>query len=276
MSTPFEEKIKSLLKISALDSNEIIITEKPLAKKGLESKCKTHGYAHDIDNKIIYINPNYLDTAKKKLYIEIIKEYVHEGNRLLEIETNNLLQSLGKYSKDNNFKAVLSFFEGVIPYEDWVALESSFYLKSTFLAEGGDIIDYMKSDIGRRYGVRGTNISNLCTAGYFEHFIMELWNTKESKEEFDRVYNAIVNNSIPALFIHKHTKTSHIPDLIGEKIHLCKRYHIPFVHIHAISKDNVDKINKCLESQKDFFKIFTKSIYENKSKDILIVELLLQ
>jgi len=110
---------------------------------------------------------------KKKILGELVRNYIEEGNKLLELKTDNLLESLYQYNKKNTNRAILNFFEPIIPIEDYEALESALFLRDKFLK--GEYINKLKQDIRTRFGDRRNNISNLCTAGYFENLLMTLY-----------------------------------------------------------------------------------------------------
>lgn len=227
-------------------------------------------YFYDQENRILHLALDKLPKETLEKIPEITQQYINEGNRLLEKNTDGLLENLYKYNKDNKDKSILSFFKPIIPFSDLEALEASLFLRYTFVQN--NCVNNLKSDIRKRFGDRGNNIANLATAGYFEEFLMPLYN--DSQEMFKKIYDDVVSKSIVAVFVHRGMEPDEITLKISERIKISKKYGIRFIHIHGISKSNVEKINICIKENKEYFDFFEKKIYENKEKDLLVVELL--
>lgn len=260
----FLKKLKSLISVE-FNSPLVAIN---INKNSNNNVKVAEGLYYDKDKKILDIDLNRLPEEKKKVAKEVIKDYIEEGNKLLELKTNNCLESLYKYNKKNPNKAILDFFKPIIPSNDYEALESALFLREKFHKR--EDVNKLKQDIRTRFGDRGNNISNLCTAGYFEELLMPLYNS--SKEEFKRVYEDIVKSSMLALFVHSQMEDKEIPNKITEKLNISKKYGIKWIHIHGIGKSNVKKIKRCIEEKKKFFDFFEKRIYD--SEYIIVVQLL--
>lgn len=228
-------------------------------------------FLYDKTNDKLELYLGDMSDEKREKLKEILKEYIGEENKLLEKETSKLLYKLYKYNKENKNIQLLSFFKPIIPREDLEALESSLYLREVFQSGFGEDIGKLKYDIIKRFGDRGNNISNLCTAGYFEQFLMPLYNS--SKERFKELYDIIVDKSVVAVFVHSQMEQEDIPKEITTKLRISSKYGIKFIHIHGIGSGNIFKIKECLRYEKQFFKFFEKEIYEKDN--LIIVELLL-
>ncbi|MBI5392771.1 hypothetical protein HZA96_02785 [Candidatus Woesearchaeota archaeon] len=225
------------------------------------------------DSNNLSLNLANLPSQYKKELSEIVRDYLDEKNILLENNTNDLLIKLYQYNKECSDKAILNFFKLIMNLKDYEALEASLFLRKEFrsgIISGKPIIN-LKADIRKRFGDRGNNIANLCTAGYFEQFLMQLYNDAQ-KEVYNQIYEEIVNNSIVAVFVHTNMTEDEIPEQITNKINISKRYGIKFIHIHGIGKMNILKIKKCIEQEKKYFSFFDKKIYE--TENIIIVELI--
>ena len=144
------------------------------------------------------------------------------------------------------------------------------YLRTVFRQRQD--VTKLKNDIRDVFGTRGTNIANLCNAGYFEEFFIPLYNS--TKGQFRELYDSIVGKGALAVFIHQHMQDNEITSIIKTKIQLSKRYGLKWVHIHAIGRTNVGKMRACIEKEKEFFDFFEKKLYENDN--ILLIELLLK
>jgi hypothetical protein len=217
--------------------------------------------------KIIF--DNLPEDKQKKLKL-ILKENVEEGNKLLEDKSSSLLKDLIEFQKTNGEdKKVLDFFQNIIPMEDLEALESSLYLRKKFIQRQD--VKNLKEDIRTRFGDRGNNIANLCTAGYFENFLMPLFNS--SQKDFKRIYDVVVSKSAMAVFVHSQMSDIKIAQDIKMKLEISKKYGIKFLHIHGIGDRNIRTIKKCVEDNKELFNFYNKEIFENGG--IIIVELIL-
>lgn len=219
-------------------------------------------------NLDIYLD-NLEDTKKKKLK-EIVKEHVQEGNKFLEKNSSLLFKELCEFqkSKDND-KKVLDFFKNVLSEEDIEALECSLFLRREFNKRKD--VGYMKQDIRTRFGDRGNNIANLCTAGYFEKFFIPLYNS--SKEDFYKIYELAVSKSVLALFVHSQMSEDEIAEDIKSKLEISQKYGLKFFHIHGIGEQNIKTIKKCIEQNKEIFEIYNRDIFEDKG--IIVVEIIL-
>ena len=269
----YHDKLRQIVTDDFDLSYDVHITKNEPHSNALK-EWKKQGFYCDHKSKKIYLNPDHIPLSKKGAFRELLIEYIDEGEKLLESHTRIILEELYEFTKRRSHQATLSFFEPIIPYSDYEALSASYFLADKF-NNREDISEY-KRDIRYRHGDRGNNISNLCTAGYFEHFLPELYNSYNDKSEFIKIYDEIVNNSMMALFVNQQTKATEISGIIKQKIASTKKYGLKFVHIHAISKTNIKKIKQCLASEKEFFKFYEKNIYENKDKSILILELILK
>lgn len=263
------DKLKEFIKVDLkIDLHQLFYIN--LNKNSNTSPKLDKEYYYDTIKKILHLDPDKIPENIKKELPNIIKAYVEEGNKLLEYDANELLDKLYNYNKENPDGAILSFFKPIIPPKDFEALNASLFLRQQFMKDKA--IHHLKQDIRKRFGDTGNNISNLCTAGYFEEFLMPLFNS--SQEDFKRVYNHIVEKSIVAVFVHRNMNVEDIPKEITNRIEISKKYGIKFIHIHGISKNNVEKIKSCIEEQKSYFDFFDKKIFENEDKNIIVVELL--
>jgi len=235
--------------------------------------------SHNIDNKEYFYDKSegrldiFLDRLspeKREKIKEIVKDNIKEGNAFLERNTLKLLYRLNDFKNNKEHDSILSFFKNIILSTDYEALEASLFLRYVFM-QGGDV-NRLKRDIRDRFGGRGKNIANLCTAGYFEEFLIPLYNS--SKERFSELYELAVSKSPFAIFVHASMEESEImTELIG-KLDISKKYGLKFIHIHGISEMNVRKVKEIIKNQKQYFDFFEKEIYEKDN--IIIVEIILK
>jgi len=228
-------------------------------------------YYYDESKGELILNLNEMKSAQKVALKEVIAESIGEGNKLLQTETEELLQNLYRYKRENtNDKQILEFFRPIIPPTDIEALEAALYLRIIFKKRGD--IQKLKSDIINSFGSRGNNITNLCSAGYFEGFLMPLYNS--NKEAFKKLYEAMVGQSAVAFFVHHNMSQVEIAKGIKKKLSISKKYGIGFVHIHGIGVENVSKIKKCINEERKSFDFFDRNTFEKDN--IIVIELLLK
>lgn len=269
-----EFKDISLLKIfiiknSKINSDNTSIEDSKISSGSpLIEEPKEYTYK---ENKLVFNGENISVERMEKLK-PIIKEYIQEGNMLLKTDTSEKLKKVELYNKKDNKddKRILEFFKDIIPSKDLEALEISLFLREGF--KNGYDIKEMKRDIRKKFGDRGNNISNLCTAGYFETFISKLHN-ETLKEEFNELYEQIVSNYILAVFVNEQMSVFQITEEIKKKINASLRYGFKFVDVHGIGTQNINKIMSCIENNKDF-DVFEKIIFERGN--IIIVKLLIK
>lgn len=235
-----------------------------------DNRVSDKDYFQDPESKELFINFDRLPPEKQAELSEVFNDALEEGEEIYETETKMLLEDLYSYqkSKDGDNK-ILDFFRDIISKDDFEALEASLYLRSRF-SEHREV-GQLKGDIKSRFGDRGKNIANLCTAGYFENFLMPLYNS--SKENFLSVYDVVVSKSAMAIFVCSNMEKAGITSELSSKIELSKRYGLPFIHIHGIGQRNIFTIKNWVKENREVFSFMEKDIYENEG--IIIVELLL-
>ncbi len=270
-------KIDSLIKIVFIKNSKInsdntsIEDSKVSSVNPLTEEPKEYIYNEE-ENTLVFNGENISDERKEKLK-PIIKDYIQEENMLLKTNTSEKLKKVELYNKKDNKddKRILEFFRDIIPSKDLEALEISLFLRDGF--RNGYDIKEMKRDIRKKFGDRGNNISNLCTAGYFETFIQKLRN-ETSKEEFSELYEQIVSNYILAVFVNEQMSVFQITEEIKKKINASMRYGFKFVDVHGIGTQNINKIMSCIENNRDFFDFYEKVVFQRGN--IVIVKLLIK
>ncbi|MFH1895824.1 MAG: hypothetical protein ABIJ74_04620, partial [archaeon] len=219
------------------------------------------------ETKTIEINLAKIKEEEKKTIKELINDFTEDSkeNILLEKTTESQLNNIYKYEKENDDAQVLNFFEKIISPEDYDALESSLYLRSEF--KKGNDITKIKIDIIAKFGDRGKNICNLCSANYFEGFLIPLYNL--SPEKFKELYQIVVEKTALTLFVSSNTSPEEITKSIISKLNISTKYGFNFIHIHGIGKHNLETIKKWVDENKDFMNFFEKNIYEKENIIIL-------
>jgi len=167
------DKLKEIIKVDIkgplIDIHDIQLTNN--SNNRLVKVEKTAVW--DEQEKTLYVNLEKLDPQKKQQLKEAIHGYLDEGTRLLEVKTAFLFEDLCRFTKDKANQQILNFFAPTIPPQDLDALEAALYLRDAFEKRADpQIVKKLKEDIRTSFGIRGNNIANLCTAGYFEQFLM--------------------------------------------------------------------------------------------------------
>ncbi|MBI2405477.1 hypothetical protein HYV21_00270 [Candidatus Microgenomates bacterium] len=206
------------------------------------------------DNKKVInvtINVEKLESKDIAQLQAILKELVIKNDELvIEDNARKTLEDFSNVDKQRGNQSLLEYFKGKIPSRDIEILRASLYLKSIF--ERGEPVFQLKQDIMNRFGDRGRNISNLCTAGYFTSQIRPLYEEMYaqpnfSPEEFFRVYDIIVTESPYAVFISAVMSQEDVKREVLDRIRVGKTYGIKYLNIHGIGEDNVDKISYLLK-----------------------------
>lgn len=234
-------------------------------------------YSVDNVKKAICIYVENLSPKEKRTFKKGIKAlFDNSGLILIEESKISLLDKLYTFNKKNDKdKQTLSFFENVLSKGDFEALRDSMFLKSEFSL--GHPINVLKHDISARYGERGNVISNLCTAGYFEDVMIDLYNLSSDHRHFYEYYDLAVDRGLTALFVNTRMSVAKIREEINRRINSAKSYGLSYIHIHGIGKTNITNIKKCIKKVKDTSKInFTeKNIFTADGLPILVVEIIL-
>jgi hypothetical protein len=199
--------------------------------------------------KSININITKLDAQEKEKLKESLPLAVEEGFLILEKDSKVLMEDFKIKDADN--KGILEFLKPKIPPEDLNIWRAALYMRTYFKAGDQDKTKKLKCDIMLKYGDKGKNIANLCSAGYLEDFLMPFFGSliEEYKEQnlaierFRKRYNIIVNELPFSIFVNYQMKSDDIKEQVGIK----KKYGFKFLNIHGIGPDNVKKIKEVIE-----------------------------
>ena len=217
---------------------------------------------------IFYSNIDLLDEDIKNELLYCIRE-THNSGYLINKESKlSEINSYKEYfeSKDNN--DILTFFKNIIPLDDYFALKTSLYIE--YLAAKGINIYYHKKDLRDRYGKRGANIANLCSANYFRDVFMPLYN-ENPKDVFVDYYDLAVDKSAIALFVNHHMGVGDISEEVRKMVDKAKKYGLDNFNIHGKGFDNVSNINKFVKNvnpSEDGF--VAKKEYEDPKNNIIV------
>jgi len=223
-------------------------------------------YTWDKTNKILTIIPGNIDEREKEDLLNVIKEIFEAGYLLWKASKKEVLNSYIKYSEDNDDQKILAFFNPILSPNDFSALKMSLYLRAQH--KSGYEIHGIKSDIIDRFGDRGANIANLCTAGYFEEEFMPLYNSA-SQKEFYEYYEIAVGKKARALFVHSGMTEGDIEKEVHNTYSKAVQYSMKEFRLHGIGKINVQNIKNFVRSREGDEGYFIRKDYENEVSHII-------
>lgn len=223
---------------------------------------------HHTDNsKNLVINAAILKGQKKKQLKKLIKAHVDKGFPLLEPQSKELLAKFKTNESTSENQELINTLSKIMPAEDLKAFRCSLYVRDMFSQH--ESIDNLKQDIIRRWGIRGSNICNLCTSYYFEKLIIPMYDSYNKKygadgiDKFKKVYEIIVSETPFILFLLKRMDKEEITRRIIEKIKTSKKYGAKQLYIHALGKKIIEEVGEVLDEIKRAQKIsFEISSYD--------------
>lgn len=194
-----------------------------------------------------------MSSRQQKKFLSVLPSQLKQEIPLLETEFHQTAAKFGNFASQPEYKDLIEYFIDKLPGEDILILKASLYLK--WVLSQNMKTDRLKQDIVERYGVRGKNISNLCSAGYFETVIKVLYEEMKrdpgfTMEKFLRVYEEIIIHYPFAVFIHRHMNAKAVETLIKKKVEDMEKYGIFTLNIHGIGKSNVKRIKKAIRELK--------------------------
>ncbi len=244
----FIDKIKSLFENANINikilnfenSNFSIVNQTGNSKKIIQQ-----------DNKLMFNYPQF-DDSEKNILKEGLKESFNNSEiDLLEDNSNDTINDFESKASKRSNKTILEFYKDKILDKHLRALEASLYLKEVF--ESGSDISKLKKQIISKFGDDGRNICNLCSAGYFEGYIKEVYNDFAFSNDFVPkkfmdYFDIILKTSPFAIFVSREMTEIELSGLINHKLDTHKKYGIKFLAVHGIGANNVKKIRKIIDS----------------------------
>lgn len=211
---------------------------------------QTNKYVYNPEQKILDVDLNQLTPTEKLQFREMMKEAQEEGQILLETKSAELVQDFKIKNASLDIKQQLDFLQQVVPLKDFRIWRAALYIRARFF-ERKDIT-FLKDDIVRKYGQKGKNITNLCTAGYVDSllkpnydFLKEHLRVEEDlKKQFEMLYELVVYQLTVTVFVHSMMRKEEIKTEILNKIAQNFKYGIKFLNIHGLGQENLKKINE--------------------------------
>ncbi|MGD0336705.1 MAG: hypothetical protein ABSB18_06360 [Candidatus Omnitrophota bacterium] len=201
--------------------------------------------SYDPETKTCNLNLKNLGQDSKKEILSL--DLLDEGRILLQDACKNTIEEFRSQEKSSETQERLKFLDKKIPPEDLNIWRAALYLKYCYnTKELNHKVSIIKYQIIQKYGDKGKNIANLCTAGYLEEWLIPSYDKlKETltdedlaKIEFGKIYSNFVNQ-LPFTIFVSHVMTR---DELRKEILRRKEFGIAFVNIHAIGDVNVLKV----------------------------------
>ncbi len=209
------------------------------------------------NHKKITINVSEKVLGKKESsQLKQLLKSAEAGTLLLEENSKKLLDDFSAVDQEKENRELLKYLKDKIPVGDLQVLRAALYIKNVF--ERGEKVGELKLQIMQRYGSRGKNISNLCTAGYFTSLIKPLYEEMSKYPDFalgkfQEAYDVIVTEQPFAVFVSQQMSERELRTEVERKMVINKKYGIRYLNIHGIGEDNVSKILRLLRSMEDKF-----------------------
>lgn len=203
-------------------------------------------YSWEKQTKVLTFFLENFSTEQKEYLHRIVRQEFESGELIAEKEYQESLLAYEEYADSNSDQDVLQFFAGFLSADDYEALKMSLYLRDE--QKKGQNISKHKKDIREKFGDRGANIANLCTAGYFEDEFMPLY--KSNKQDFNVYYESAVGKKARALFVHSLMGEDEIENEFNLMIAKARKYHMADFRIHGLGAINVTNIKKFFENRK--------------------------
>lgn len=255
--------------------NKLVFSPKISLKINIGSgnnKGKTIIY--DRRQQLVHVDVSQLPSDKKTKLQKLLKRQLSTESPLLDSEYKARAEDYKEKIGQSDNQVLLEFFADILPQEDLNILRAALYIRTIFKEYHGDVTQ-LKIQLISQYGIRAANITNLCSAGYFESWIRPLYEEMSKKpgfkeEKFLEIYEEIVRYSPFAFFVNRAMSDSEVVQHIMNKIERMKRYGIKTLNIHGIGHSNVAKVKKALEEIENKVKC-TKSILEEDN--IIVIKL---
>ena len=213
------------------------------------------GIEYNVSSNNLDINPPKLEQREKERLKKLFSLALEEDYIFLKSDSKTTIEDFKTKDISSDTQQVLQFLRPKIPPEDLNIWRAALYLKSYFKPSEKEKTKLLKYEIMQRYGDKGKNIANLCTAGYFEDVLKPLYKSlmdncedeEVAKGRFKKIYERIVNELPFTVFVSQHMKVEEIKSQVLIK----RQYGIKYINIHGIGKDNIRKIKEVIAYLED-------------------------
>lgn len=268
-SSPMSEAAKKIKEYLSKEGVIIIIDSDPNSDSARMGTPYTYEQKRGV---LKIITPNLEDFDGKELILEAIRETHKLGHLIYKESKISDIKSYKDYVSSKSNNDILKFFDGIIPLDDFFALKTSLFIE--YLDGKGVNIYYHKKDLRDRFGPRGTNIANLCSANYFRDVFKPLYN-ESSKKDFEAYYELAVGKRAIALFVNSHMNVDGIHDEVSKMVSKAVNYGLDDFHVHGkgtINVANIKQFVKQIDSEIDGY----IAIKEYEDKKLNVIEFIIE
>jgi hypothetical protein len=227
------------------------------AQLHLDRSTEKEAIEYDAENKKLRVN---LARANKKIKQEIyplLRAALHEDDiTYLENETTAELEDFRVKESNANFRGIIEYLQKIIPLKDIPIWRAALYIrqcsedyKQTKNLEQKKLIlrniSILKGEIRNRFGKKGSNIANLCSANYISEWIQPLYeeikasptitNEQAGIQMFQWIYRIVVEELRYTIFVSSQDTVGYI----FQQIELKLQYGLNFLNIHGIGYRNI-------------------------------------
>ena len=244
-----------------------------------DNKIEVHH--HYDSSQTLHINTAKIKEDKEQE--EQLKEMLHSAidaeYTVLDSKSEKTVIDYKEEEKTEDYSKVIDFFKDKLPPRDLEIIKAALYVRRCF--KRGESVDKLKMDIIHIHGKRGNNIVNLCTAGYFESYLVPLYDIliedKETKTEaiddFFSVFDTMAEELPFSVFVCYKMGREEVKNQIIKKLESNVKYSIKFLNIHGIGTHNIKTIRDTI-SEIEKSRKFKKTI--NEKNKIISVRLELE
>lgn len=204
-------------------------------------------------NIVIYTGSNEGSQLKQAIFDNADK-IMDTGDRAVEADFARLIDDATPFSelekKDNQ---LLEQLQGVVPGSDISIIRAALFIRRLY--KGNQSVGRYKQLISQQYGARGTNISNLISADYYEDYVLPTYNQllqdegDDAEGIFSEIYEEAVTQYPFAVFVAASRNHSEIKEEVLRKIQLNVLNDRHSLNIHGIGKKNQKTIMTILGDQ---------------------------
>lgn len=213
-------------------------------------------YTFEPKGRILTLNICLLQEEEKPFLLDLIRK-IHEVNEgyIWKANKSEILEKFETFKEENKYKQILDLYQKIIPTDDFSALKMSYFLKDYHLTN--EPLGYLKNDIRLKFGERGANIANLCTAGYFENEFKQYYEKVSNVNTFLEYYESAVSLKERALFVHSKMSIDEIRKEVERMVEKSITYGMYGFRIHGKGKYNIAAITEFVDSvtQEDNFTV---------------------
>jgi hypothetical protein len=200
----------------------------------------------------VTVDPERLDAKKHKALQQALRDDgLPEAGAILEEKSTPQIDQILKALPSH--EDIAKKLTPIIPAADHSLLLACLFMRRRMQA--GEPVEEQKAEIGRIYGTRGRNFSNLCSAGYLETWCFPLYEEllkanpgqpEVAKAQFQAHYNQTLVDLPWTEFVSSHQSADQITEHVVGKMRRNILNGIRHFDIHAFGSGNVSKAIKSI------------------------------